>query len=168
VPVGTPVYATMDGDAVLIVNTVVNAFDYYGVDREPYLGNPNRQRAPINPFPGPGGGMGVYVAVINDAYRSDYGHLGLAATLSAISNGAFAAPYSRTFDFASAFAAPQPLATGVQIASWRAERGDIVGYTGDAGYSEAPHLHYHIARNNGQDLCPTTEPGFTDAGWLTR
>ena len=28
----------MDGEATLIVNTLANAFDYYGVDREPYIG----------------------------------------------------------------------------------------------------------------------------------
>jgi hypothetical protein len=45
----------------------------------------------------------------------------------------------------------------------------VIGYTGDAGYSEAPHLHYVITeRASGRSLCPTEESGFDDGGWLTR
>jgi hypothetical protein len=169
VPDGTPVFATMDGGAILIVNTVDNAFDYYGVDREPYIGDPDRARAALNPFPGPGGGMGVYVAVIGDEYRTDYGHLAIAPTVSMVPEAAFTAPYSRSFDYASMFATPQPFTFGIQIAQWRVRKGDIIGYTGDAGYSEAPHLHYTITRrSSGERLCPTREPGFTDGGWLAR
>jgi len=169
VPVGTPVYATTDGDAILIVNTVANAFDYYAVDREPYIGDPDRARASLNPFPGPGGGMGVYVAVIGEEFRTDYGHLAIAPILGAVPETAFASPYSHAFDYASAFATPQPFTFGVQVAQWRVRKGDIIGYTGDAGYSEAPHLHYTITRRaTGERLCPTEEPGFTDGGWLFR
>jgi murein DD-endopeptidase MepM/ murein hydrolase activator NlpD len=168
VPTGTPVYATTDGDAVLIVNTLANAFDFYGVDREPYIGDPDRARAPLNPFPGPGGGMGVYVAVIGAAFRTDYGHLAIASTLDAVPGSAFAEPYSPAFDYASAFATPQPFTFGVQVAHWPVRKGDVIGYTGDAGYSEAPHLHYVITeRASGRSLCPTEESGFDDGGWLT-
>jgi hypothetical protein len=158
VPAGTPVRATMDGDATLIVNTVANAFDYYGVDREPYIGDPDRARAPLNPVPGPGGGMGVYVAVINERHRTDYGHLSIAPTLTVVPDDAFSAPYSRAFDYASAFAVPQSFTYGAQVATWPVRKGDVIGYTGDAGYSEAPHLHYVITnRATGTRLCPTGE-----------
>ena len=158
VPSGTPVYATMDGEATLIVNTLANAFDYYDVDREPYIGDPDRTRAPLSPFPGPGGGMGVYVAVINDRFRTDYGHLSIAPTLGVVPVDAFASPYSRAFDYASTFAAPQSFTYGVQVAGWSVRTGDVIGYTGDAGYSEAPHLHYTITdRATGMRLCPTGE-----------
>jgi murein DD-endopeptidase MepM/ murein hydrolase activator NlpD len=158
VPIGTPVYATMDGTATLIVNTVANAFDYYGVDREPYIGNPDRSRAPLSPFPGPGGGMGVYVAVMNDRYRTDYGHLSLAPTLGVVPDGAFAAPYGRAFDYTSTFALPRSFDYGAQVATWRVRRGDVIGYTGDAGYSEAPHLHYVVTeRATGERVCVTGE-----------
>jgi murein DD-endopeptidase MepM/ murein hydrolase activator NlpD len=169
VPEGTPVFATMDGDATLIVNTVANAFDYYGVDREPFIGDPDRASAALNPFPGPGGGMGVYVAVTGEEYRTDYGHLAIGPTLGVVPEAAFADPYSRSFDYASLFATPQPYTSGVQVALWRVQKGDIIGYTGDAGYSEAPHLHYTITRHSsGERLCPTSEQGFADGGWLTR
>lgn len=166
---GQPVRATMDGDATLIINTVVNAFDYYGVSREPYIGNPDRARAPVSPFAGPGGGMGVYVSVTNDRYRTDYGHFALAPTIASVPGSAFAGGYSRTFDYAAAFATPRAVSAGDVIATWHVRRGDVIGYTGDTGYSEAPHLHYAIIdRTTGLRLCPTSEPGFTAAGWLTR
>jgi hypothetical protein len=153
----------------LLVNTVVNAFDFYGVSRDPYLGNPDRTRAALNPFPGAGGGMGVYVAITDDVFRTDYGHLDLVATLSIVPESAFAAPYARDYDYAVRFAAPQPTTYAVAIARWRARKGDIIGYTGDAGYSEAPHLHYAITRRaDGVRLCPTRERGSDDAGWLER
>jgi len=34
IPPGTPVVATMDGTATLLINTVSNPFDVYGVSRE--------------------------------------------------------------------------------------------------------------------------------------
>jgi hypothetical protein len=146
-----------------------NAFDYYGVSREPYIGNPDRTRAPVSPFAGPGGGMGVYVSVINERYRTDYGHLSLAATIGNVPAPAFAAGFRRTFDYAAVFATPRAVSSGDVIATWRVQRGDVIGYTGDTGYSEAPHLHYAITeRSTGRRLCPTSEPGFADAGWLSR
>jgi murein DD-endopeptidase MepM/ murein hydrolase activator NlpD len=167
VPPGTPVYATMDGTATLLINTTANAFDHYFVDREPYLGDPDRSRAPLNPFPGPGGGMGVYVSVINDEFRTDYGHLDLAATIADVAAQSFSAPYSGKYDYGTMFTAPQPITYAAQIASWPVERGELIGYTGDAGYSEAPHLHYQITRrSDGAKLCPTQEGGFADGGWL--
>lgn len=169
VPVGTPVYATMDGMAVLIMNTWVNAFDYYGIGREPYLGDPDRSRAPLSPFPGPSGGMGVYVAVIGERYRTDYGHLDLTGTLARVPKPAFAAPYSHEYDYARRFGKPLPFTVAKQVATWDVRRGDVIGYTGDSGYSEAPHLHYAVTdRATGARLCPTTEAGFPDNGWLAR
>src|SRR5690606_7747969 len=60
IPTGTPIYATMDGQATLYIVSLPNAFGYYGADREPFLGNPDRSRALLSPFPGPGGGKGVF------------------------------------------------------------------------------------------------------------
>src|SRR6185295_12525806 len=45
IPDGTPIIATMDGTATLNVISTTNDFDRYGVDREPYLGNPDRVAA---------------------------------------------------------------------------------------------------------------------------
>ncbi len=169
VQAGTPVYATMDGTATLLVNTVVNAFDYYGVDREPYTGDPDRSRAPVSPFPGPGGGMGVYVSVINDEYRTDYGHLSIDATAANVPADAFVAPYSPAYAYASAFATTRGLSAAAFVATWEVRRGDVIGFTGDSGYSEAPHLHYQITRRpDGMKLCPTGEAGFAGGGWLSR
>lgn len=169
---GTPVYATMDGEAALYINTLTNAFDAYGVSPEPYLGDPNRSRAPLAPFPGPGGGMGVYVSVTSEGYRTDFGHLELAPTLRALTVApglAFAPPYAPSSDYATMFALLRPSGVADLIATFRVRRGDVVGYTGDAGYSEAPHLHYVIARRaDAAKLCPTTEAGFADGGWLER
>lgn len=166
---GTPVRATMDGTATLLINTVANAFDYYRVSREPYIGNPDRARAPVSPFPGPGGGMGVEVAVVNARYRTDYGHLDIARTLDVVPDAAFGAGYSRAFDYAAHFATPRVLSSADVVATWEVRRGDVIGYTGDAGYSEAPHLHYTITRrSDGARLCPTSEPGFEDGGWLEK
>jgi murein DD-endopeptidase MepM/ murein hydrolase activator NlpD len=161
VPSGTPVYSTMDGTAALYINTFVNAFDYYGVDREPYLGNPDRERAPIAPFPGLSGGMGMWVSVQSATYRTDYGHLELPSTLANVPPTIFVGD----FEYETEFAAPR--AEAVQIATWPVHRGDVIGFTGDAGYSEAPHLHYQIIRlSDGAQLCPTSEAGFVDGGWL--
>jgi hypothetical protein len=169
VPPGTPVRATMDGAAMLIINTTANAFDYYGVSREPYIGDPDRARAPVSPFAGPGGGMGVYVSVVNDAFRTDYGHLELAPTIATAPEGAFGGGYRRASDYTSLFGVPRSVSAGDIVATWRVRRGDVIGYTGDSGYSEAPHLHYAITRrSDGARLCATSEPGFGDAGWLSR
>jgi hypothetical protein len=166
---GQPVYATMDGTATLILNTVVNAFDYYGVPREPYIGNPDRARAPISPFPGPGGGMGLYVSITNERFRIDLGHLSLDATIAHVPDAAFGSGYSRSTDYRARFSVPRSSPTGDLIATWQVRRGDVVGFTGDAGYSEAPHLHYAITRrSDGAALCATAEAGFADNGWLLR
>ena len=166
---GTPVRATMDGAATLLINTTVNAFDYYNVTREPYIGDPDRARAPLAPFPGPGGGMGVYVSVINDGFRTDYGHLSLLPTIANVPDTAFGAPYSRPYAYEAEFATPQPTSTAAIVATWAVRRGDVIGFTGDAGYSEAAHLHYQITRrSDGARLCPTGEPQFIDGGWLLR
>lgn len=169
VPVGTPVYATMDGEAILLVNTTSNGFDWWEVPREPYLGDPDRARAPIAPFPGPGGGLGVYVAVLNSEYRVDFGHLEIGPTLEAVPPDAFEAGFGPDFPFAETYAEPQDFRTADVVARWQVRRGDLIGYTGDAGYSEAPHLHYTITRlADGARLCPNAEPGFDDAGWVLR
>jgi hypothetical protein len=166
---GTPVIATMDGTATLILNTVANAFDYYGVSREPYIGNPDRARAPISPFPGPGGGMGLYVSITNDGYRVDLGHLSLDPTIAHVPDGAFGSGYSRSTDYEAMFSVPRVSSVGEIIATWQVRRGDVVGFTGDTGYSEAPHLHYAITRrSDGAALCATGEAGFDDSGWLLR
>ena len=136
---------------------------------EPYIGNPDRTRAPLSPFPGPGGGMGVYVSVINDGYRTDFGHLSIDPTIAHVPAGAFIAPYSPAYGYADTFATPLGLSSAAFVASWGVRRGDVIGYTGDAGYSEAPHLHYQITRvSDGAKLCPTGEVGFEDGGWLSR
>ena len=163
VPAGTPVYATMDGTATLYINTIANAFDYYGVDREPYLGNPDRSRAPIAPFPGVSGGMGVWVSIESARYRADYGHLDLDASATIVPDVFFG------IDYRTIYAAPRAGAPDAVVASLEVRRGDVIGYTGDAGYSEAPHLHYQIVRlSDGAQLCPTSEEGFADGGWLER
>jgi hypothetical protein len=166
---GVPVYATMDGEATLFINTYVNAFDYYGVSRESYIGDPDRARAPITPFPGPGGGMGVYVAVVSESHRTAYGHLDLVATIANVPASAFRGRFSPSFDYTAEFAVPRRFDVADQVAVWHVKRGDVIGYTGDGGYSEAPHLHYTITRrSDGAALCPTGEAGFADNGWLLR
>lgn len=167
IPTGTPIVATMDGTATLLVNTVSNPFDYYGVSREPYIGNPDRARAPISPFPGPGGGQGAFVRVQNGGFRTDYAHFELMQTLTAVPDGAFLSGYSRGTDYASLFAPIRDFRTATAIARWEVRKGDVIGFSGDSGYSEAPHLHYTVAyAGAGYLLCPTDEPGFNDRGWL--
>jgi len=163
-----PVVATMDGTATLLINTVSNAFDVYGVAREPYIGNPDRVRAPVSPFPGPGGGQGVFVRTENRAYRTDHAHLELAATVEAIPRTAWLAGFAPdTAALARQFAPLRDFRVATAVAHWEVRRGDVIGVTGDSGYSEAPHLHYAI-RPAGEEnaLCPTREAGFSRAGWL--
>jgi murein DD-endopeptidase MepM/ murein hydrolase activator NlpD len=167
-PPGTPVYATMDGVATLYVITLSNPFEVYGVAREPYLGNPDRARAPISPFPGPGGGKGVFLRVENEAFRTEYAHLDLRSTLEAV-RPPFLDPWGPATNYESQFAPLRDFRATTAIARWDLRRGELVGLTGDTGYSEAPHLHYTIARaGSAALLCPTTEPGFEDSGWLFR
>jgi murein DD-endopeptidase MepM/ murein hydrolase activator NlpD len=169
IPALTPVLATMDGTATLLINTLSNPFDVYGVSREPYIGNPDRARAPISPFPGPGGGQGTFVRVIGEQFRTDYAHFTLDDTLKVVPDSAFASGFGRSFDFASAFAPLRDFRVATAVASWPVRRGDVIGFSGDSGYSEAPHLHYAIRPANSENaLCPTDEPGFANRGWLFR
>lgn len=164
-PFGTPVYSTLAGTATLYMVTFANPFDVYGVDREPYIGNPDRDRAPISPFPGPGGGMGVLVRVTNWAYRADFGHFDPAPTLANVPAGAFYDGYDPA-SLPGQFAQLRGYLDWTAVASWEVDRGALIGYTGDTGYSEAPHLHYAIARADGTALCPTSEPGVSNGGWV--
>jgi murein DD-endopeptidase MepM/ murein hydrolase activator NlpD len=168
IPAGTPVRSTMDGTATLYVITISNAFDYYGVDREPYLGNPDRNRAPLSPFAGPGGGKGVFVSVESDEFVTEYAHLDLTSTLPAAPAGAFLEGYSPTTEYAALFEDMRDYRDATAIASWPVDRGDMLGMSGDAGYSEGPHLHYTVRRAGGGLLCPTGEAGFEDGGWLLK
>lgn len=168
VPAGTPVYATMPGTATLAVITVSNAFDYYGVSREPYIGNPNRSRAPLSPFPGPGGGKGVFVSVANEGFVTEYAHLELAPTLGALPASASVLVNGTPAQLETRFAPMRDFQSFTAIATWSVARGDLIGYTGDSGYSEAPHLHYTVRRQGGTLRCPTNEADFSDGGWLFR
>jgi hypothetical protein len=166
IPIGTPIIATMDGTATLDVISVNNDFDRYGVDREPYLGNPDRSRAPYSPFPGPSSGQGVYVRVENTEFATEYGHMEVAGTVSAIPAAAFIDGYSASSDYATIFAGVPSPRVITTVARWEAHRGDIIGMSGDSGYSEGPHIHYTVSRTGGPLRCPTLETGFTDGGWL--
>jgi murein DD-endopeptidase MepM/ murein hydrolase activator NlpD len=170
IPVGSPVYATMNGTATLYAITMANGFDHYDLSREPYLGNPDRDNASVSPFPGPSGGLGVYVEIDSGEFLSTYAHLDLSATArQAVPAGAFYAGYGPETDYPSAFGDIPASRQGTAIAQWTIRRGDLVGYSGDAGYSEAPHLHYTIQRAGSNTLlCPTNEEGFDDGGWLLK
>jgi murein DD-endopeptidase MepM/ murein hydrolase activator NlpD len=169
IPEGTPVVATMDGLATLLINTVSNPFDVYGVSREPYIGDPDRGRAPISPFPGPGGGQGVFVRVENRQYRTDYAHLAIGRTIEVVPPASYLSAYGPGFDFEGEFAGLRDFRLATAIAAWDVQKGDVIGFSGDSGYSEAPHLHYTVRREGqGGLLCPTTEAGFSDNGWLLR
>jgi len=165
---GVPVIATMDGTATLLINTVSNPFDVYGVVREPYLGVPDRARAPVSPFPGPGGGQGVFVRITNSAYRTDSAHLDLAPTVAAVPASAWLEGFGPdAAALARAFGPLRDFRVARAVARWEVRRGDVIGVTGDSGYSEAPHLHYAIRPANREDaLCPTREAGFSRTGWL--
>jgi hypothetical protein len=167
IPIGTRVYSTMDGTARLYVVTTGNPFDVYGVDREPYLGNPDRARAPLSPFPGPGGGKGIFVRVENSAFITEYAHFD-PATFSVVPAAAFLAGYGPDSGASPVFRALRDFQTFTEVATWDVRAGDIIGLSGDTGYSEAPHLHYTVKRAGGLLLCPTNEPGFSDNGWLFR
>ncbi|MCO5201422.1 MAG: M23 family metallopeptidase [Chloroflexi bacterium] len=169
IPPGTPVVATLDGTATLLINTVSNPFDVYGVSREPYLGNPDRALAPVVPFPGPGGGQGVFVRIENAGYRTDSAHFDIGATAAAVPRDAWLEDYGPETDFVGAFAELRDFRVATPVARWEVRAGEVIGASGDSGYSEAPHLHYAIRPAGSPNaLCPTTEPGFDDGGWLLR
>jgi murein DD-endopeptidase MepM/ murein hydrolase activator NlpD len=167
VPIGTPVYATMDGVATLNIVTVGNAFDYNGVPRGPYMGNPEREEAPVAPFGAMSGGKGVFVEIQNDGFLIDYGHLDPALTIASVQPLAFVEGYGPGYDFMTAFATIRDFRVYTTVAQWTVKRGDLIGYAGDVGYSDAPHLHYSIKRvGESSLLCPTNEAGFEGGGWL--
>jgi murein DD-endopeptidase MepM/ murein hydrolase activator NlpD len=168
IPAGTPLIATMDGTATLGIVTTANAFDHYGVSREPYLGNPDRARAPLSAFPGPGGGRGVFVTISNAEYTADYAHLDITATLAVVPGGAYVAGFSERSEYTTLFSPMRDFRESTVIAQWEVRRGDVIGYSGDSGYSEAPHLHYTVRHAGGPLLCPTPEADFQDGGWLFR
>ncbi len=167
IPVGTPIRATMDGTATLYAITTTNAFDHYGVSRAPYTGFPSPAAA-VSPFPGPGGGKGVFVAVHNQDFVTESAHLALDLTLAIVPREAYLPGFEGGAGLSGRFAPMRSYLDATAIASWPVRRGDIIGFSGDSGYSEAPHLHYTIRRAGGGLLCPTAEAGFADGGWLLR
>jgi hypothetical protein len=168
IPDGTPIIATMDGTTTLNVISTVNDFDRYGVSREPYIGNPDRSRALYSPFPGPSSGMGVYVHLENTDYVTEYGHFDIDKTVSTVPASALLKGYSPTSDYNTIFAgAPEPRVI-TPIAQWYVHKGDVIGLSGDSGYSEGPHVHYTVAHAGASTRCPTTEAGFSDGGSLFR
>jgi hypothetical protein len=157
----------MDGTARLYVITASNAFDVYGVSREPYLGNPDRARAPLSPFPGPGGGKGIFVRIDNAGFVTEYAHLDL-PTFGVVPEAAFVDGFSRS-DYARVFRPLRDFQTFTLIAEWQVRAGEVIGLSGDTGYSEAPHLHYTVRRSGGPLLCPTNEARFPiTAGFSNR
>lgn len=168
IPEGTTILATMDGTATLYIVSWRNDFDRYGVSREPYIGNPDRSRAPITPFPAQSGGMGVYVVVRNDSFVTEYGHLNIDLTIPTVPADAYVDGYRPVSDYHGLFSeVPQPRIP-TAIAEWPVRAGDVLGMSGDTGYSEGPHVHYTVSRTAGGYLCPTSESVFSDGGWLTR
>ena len=170
IPAGTPVLATMDGTATLYAITVANGFDYYGLGREPYIGDPDRSRAGLNPFPGPGGGLGVYVEIDSGQFLTVSAHLDLQHTASAVVPiDAFFTGFGPQTDYATRFSSIPDARQGTAVAQWHVTRGGVIGFSGDAGYSEAPHLHYTVQRaGSDTKLCPTAEGGFDDGAWLLK
>lgn len=167
IPVGTPIRSTMDGAATLFAITTANAFDYYDRPRAPYVGFP-MPAASVSPFPGPGGGKGVYVEVRNQAFVTESAHLSLAPTLTVVPEDAFLPGFKSGAPLVERFAPMRSYLDATAIATWSVRRGDVPGFSGDSGYSEAPHLHYTVRRTGGGLICPTAEDGFADGGWLFR
>ena len=110
----------------------------------------------------------MFVRIENDLYRTDSAHFAIEPTIAALPPAAFIAGYGTASDFERMFAALRDFRIATAIARWEVRRGDLLGFSGDSGYSEAPHLHYAIRRTDGTTLCPTAEPGFEDGGWLFR
>jgi hypothetical protein len=107
------------------------------------------------------------VRVENGVFTTEYAHLDV-STLHVVPAQAVIAPYGPSFDYVTAFRALRGFQTFTEVASWAVRSGDLIGLSGDTGYSEAPHLHYTVRRAGGSLLCPTNESGFMDGGWLTR
>jgi hypothetical protein len=111
----------------------------------------------------------VFVEIANDAFVTEYAHLDLASTLALVPADAFVAGYSRSTDYAATFSKMRAFDDVTAVARWPVRAGDVIGYSGDSGYNEAPHLHYTVRQaGNAALLCPTNEPGFEDGGWLFR
>jgi hypothetical protein len=164
-PEGTPVVATMRGQAELYVITTSNSFEYYGVQPGLTLGLPDPS-TPLYPLPGPGGGMGIVVSIVNGDFRAEYGHLQLSKTVANIEASAFVQPFSPSFDYPARFGGMAGHLDLTLVASWPVEQGDVVGFVGNTGYSDVSHLHYQITtRDRKTKFCPTFEP-FPSNGWL--
>jgi murein DD-endopeptidase MepM/ murein hydrolase activator NlpD len=165
---GTPVVATMDGKAELYVIFVPNAFSYYGVNANLYLGLPP-PNLPLYPFNGPGGGMGVFVSVFDGVLRAEYGHLSPKATINGAPDNSFVRPYSKSYDYEANFSRPLGPNDGTLVATWPVKKGQVVGFVGNSGYSDVPHLHYQVITPDRKvKYCPSDEDGYRHAGWLFR
>jgi hypothetical protein len=164
-PAQTPLTAVMAGQAELYVISTANSFSYYGVPIAPGLGLPDPSM-PLYPLPGPSGGMGIFLSVLNGPLRAEYGHLDLSTTLALVPDGAFLPPYGKDFNYAARFGRPIDYRETTLIARWPVKRGDPAGKVGNTGYSDVPHLHYQIVTADRQTkFCPTPEP-FPNSGWL--
>jgi murein DD-endopeptidase MepM/ murein hydrolase activator NlpD len=86
-----------------------------------------------------------------------------------VPSDAYLAGFGAEAAYETAFAEVRDFRIATAVASWEVQSGDLIGYTGDSGYSEAPHLHYAIRpAGGGNAYCPTAEQGFGDGGWLFR
>jgi hypothetical protein len=112
--------------------------------------------------------MGVYAVVENDSFVTEYGHLDLDLTDEVVPATAWYGGYAADGDWAAGFSQLSQPRVITPIAQWQVRAGDVIGLSGDSGYSEGPHLHYTVARAAGVRLCPTNELGFDDGGWLFR
>lgn len=164
-PNGTPIATVMGGQAELYIITTANSYAYYGSDIRDTLGLPDPS-VPLYPLPGPSGGMGIFVSVLNGPLRAEYGHLDLAGTMPAIPEDAFVQPFSRGFNYEARFGRPVDYRQTTLIARWTVHKGDAVGRVGNTGYSDVSHLHYQIVTADRQrKFCPTPE-AFPYSGWL--
>jgi hypothetical protein len=106
------------------------------------------------------------VRVENAEFATEYGHLSIVKTLAHLPVDSFVDGYTPYRDYYREFSdvpSPRVITT---VARWDVRRGDIIGSSGDSGYSEGPHIHYTVNRIGGPLRCPTEEAGFTDGGWL--
>jgi hypothetical protein len=168
-PTGTPVIATMDATAELYIITTKNSFTYYNYPTNLYLGLPPAN-APGYPFSGPSGGMGVFISLVAEGIpvRAEYGHLDPSRTIAHVPENAFVPPYSRTYNYDAAFGTMKGPRDFTLIARWPVKRGQVIGYVGNSGYSDVPHLHYQIITpDRNTKYCPSEE-NFPRSGWLFR